>query len=292
MTGDSVTLTCAADLPEGVTGTPSFQWEGPGGGVTTVSDLESTLVIDDAQLSHAGQYMCTVTISFFNVNESIAIIVQIESPTPSIVGSRSLPLYAGTLYSLTCDHELHEAIESSAVEWTVNGGAVNTSPGRVSVVNESLVFSPVAVSDSGSYSCSLSVVAREYVVIANPQQDTPPVDIIIEDLPPPDVATNSDSQLAIGDQLDLECSVSVAPFLATQPSLRWVRDGATPLASGDGETLSYQLAVDQTSVAGEYTCQVTVEVPEIGLSVTRESETVITVQSKLNCAYFCQNPTS
>jgi hypothetical protein len=180
MTGDSVTLTCAADLPEGVTGTPSFQWEGPGGGVTTVSDLESTLVIDDAQLSHAGQYMCTVTISFFNVNESIAIIVQIESPTPSIVGSRSLPLYAGTLYSLTCDHELHEAIESSAVEWTVNGGAVNTSPGRVSVVNESLVFSPVAVSDSGSYSCSLSVVAREYVVIANPQQDTPPVDIIIE----------------------------------------------------------------------------------------------------------------
>ena len=31
MAGDIVTLTCTVTLPSGVSDTPDFQWEGPGG---------------------------------------------------------------------------------------------------------------------------------------------------------------------------------------------------------------------------------------------------------------------
>ena len=39
MAGDTVTLTCSVTLPHGVTGTPDFQWEWPGGVTLTPSCL-------------------------------------------------------------------------------------------------------------------------------------------------------------------------------------------------------------------------------------------------------------
>ena len=38
MAGDIVTLTCTITLPSGVTDTPVFQWEGPGGVIPTPED--------------------------------------------------------------------------------------------------------------------------------------------------------------------------------------------------------------------------------------------------------------
>ena len=40
MVGDSLTLICSVTLPAGVTGTPDFQWEGPG--VTATSAAPTT----------------------------------------------------------------------------------------------------------------------------------------------------------------------------------------------------------------------------------------------------------
>ena len=73
MIGDTVTLSCLADLPEWVVGTPTFQWGGPG-----VLSLGSTLVVSSIQLEGAGQYTCTVAISFFNVSKSTDILIESE----------------------------------------------------------------------------------------------------------------------------------------------------------------------------------------------------------------------
>ena len=71
MIGDSVSLTCSAELPNGVVGPPSFQWDGP-----EHDSLGSTLSINAIELGQAGQYTCTVIISFFNISESIDVSVQ------------------------------------------------------------------------------------------------------------------------------------------------------------------------------------------------------------------------
>ena len=72
MIGDFVTLTCSAALPNGVVGPPSYQWEGP----EDTSSSGSTLVFSAIELGQAGQYTCTVIVSFFNINESTDVIVQ------------------------------------------------------------------------------------------------------------------------------------------------------------------------------------------------------------------------
>ena len=68
MAGDSVTLTCSISLPSGVTGTPVFQWEGPG--VTPTPDdptssggvVSSILTLTSVSTSEAGLYSCTASL--------------------------------------------------------------------------------------------------------------------------------------------------------------------------------------------------------------------------------------
>ena len=96
----------------------------------------------------------------------------------------------------------------------------------------------------------------------------------------PQVTATSDSQLSIGDQLVLECTVSAVPHLVTQPSLKWERAPGDSLTTGIGDYLSHNLTVDKTSTAGVYTCVLTIDVLAISLLVTGESQTTLTVQSK------------
>ena len=197
MIGDTVTLSCSAVLPNGVVGPPSFQWDGPDD-----TAAGSTLVISAIELGQAGRYTCTVVISFFNISESTNITVQgtnqvilkvgvdtipftvfcaVEAPQPMIEGSHGGPLYEGTAYNLTCAHQLdNRAINSSTVEWTVNGGMVDTTQTRIATSDDRLTFNPLATSDSGSYACLLTLTTQEYVVILNPQQQPNPVEVMVE----------------------------------------------------------------------------------------------------------------
>ena len=100
---------------------------------------------------------------------------------PTIEESRSGNLYAGTSYSLSCVFDLESLpINSSEVEWTVDGNTVDISPNRISVLNESLVFSPLATSDGGSYACRLTLTGQEYVVILSNQQLSFSIGITVE----------------------------------------------------------------------------------------------------------------
>ena len=66
-----------------------------------------------------------------------------------------------------------------AVTWMVNGRAVDTTPDRISIDGATLSFSPVATSDSGRYTCELSVTASQtHVTAENSSQST--VDILVQ----------------------------------------------------------------------------------------------------------------
>ena len=49
----------------------------------------------------------------------------------------------------------------TAVTWMVDGTAVVPSPGRISTGGATLSFSPVATSDSGRYTCQLTVTTSQ-----------------------------------------------------------------------------------------------------------------------------------
>ena len=105
----------------------------------------------------------------------IVVFPTVPVPTPSITASPSTgALYAGTSLSLTCDYTLSPSVGTApptAVVWMVNGAAVDTSPGRISATGDTLSFSPLATSDTGSYTCELTVTAqRTHVTVQAPQQ--------------------------------------------------------------------------------------------------------------------------
>ena len=73
-------------------------------------------------------------------------------------------MYAGTILSLTCDYTLSPSVDTTtqtAVTWMVNGVAVDASPARISTDGATLSFSPLATSDTGSYTCTLTVTASQ-----------------------------------------------------------------------------------------------------------------------------------
>ena len=84
MAGDSVTLTCSVTLPDGVTGSPEFQWEGPGetpdpaAPSTSGQEVTSQLTLSAIRTSQAGQYTCTASLSDFIESGNKAVSVQSE----------------------------------------------------------------------------------------------------------------------------------------------------------------------------------------------------------------------
>ena len=95
-------------------------------------------------------------------------------PTPSITVSPSTgALYAGTSLSLTCDYTLSSSVDTArqtAVIWMVGGAAVDTSPGRISATGDTLSFSPLATSDTSSYTCQLTLTSQTHITVQAPEQ--------------------------------------------------------------------------------------------------------------------------
>ena len=106
-------------------------------------------------------------------------------PTPSITASSSTDaLYAGTSLSLTCDYStLSSSVNTSAqtaVVWMVGGATVDTSPGRISATGDTLSFSPLATSDTGSYTCQLNVTAQQTHVTVQASEQSAVMEITVQ----------------------------------------------------------------------------------------------------------------
>ena len=188
MAGDTVILTCSISLPSGVTGTPVFQWEGPGviddptssGGV-----VSSILTLTSVSTSEAGLYSCTASLGG-NISTNTIITVQSKvfkfqhfsvlfssAPTPTPFITHPI-LTAGTSGTLTCGYTLSTPLDMAAsATWTVNGSAV-TGDERISTDGLFLTLSPLTTSDSGTYTCTLTIISlTPHVTVLGPQQSRP-----------------------------------------------------------------------------------------------------------------------
>ena len=61
--GDDITLNCSISPPGGVSGTPFFQWEGPGVNDSNIirERLYSQVLLNEITTSQAGVYNCSVS---------------------------------------------------------------------------------------------------------------------------------------------------------------------------------------------------------------------------------------
>ena len=100
----------------------------------------------------------------------------VHLPTPSITLSLdSDSLYAGTRLNLSCNYTLSSVLVETAVQlvvtWMVNGRAIDTTSDRISTEGDTLTFSPLATSDTGRYTCELTVAEDlKYVTVEAPVQ--------------------------------------------------------------------------------------------------------------------------
>ena len=98
----------------------------------------------------------------------------IIDPTPAPFIIQSNVFIAGTSGTLSCDYApLSVAIDVNAsVTWAVNGSEVTDSrDGRISTDGLSLIFSPLTGSDSGRYTCTLSLISlTPHVTVQGPQE--------------------------------------------------------------------------------------------------------------------------
>ena len=68
LAGDIVTLECSTTLPNGVSGTPDFEWIGPGEVPSAANIIisnkvvSSSVILSSIATSQAGEYNCTATL--------------------------------------------------------------------------------------------------------------------------------------------------------------------------------------------------------------------------------------
>ena len=98
----------------------------------------------------------------------------VPAPTPFITFSNINTVYAATTLNLTCDYTLSPLVDTTAqtaVTWMVDGVAVDNSLGRISIDGATLSFSPISISDTGSYMCTVTVTTSQtHVTVQEPPQ--------------------------------------------------------------------------------------------------------------------------
>ena len=191
--GNDVTLSCSISPARGVSGTPFFQWEGPGVNDSNIirERLYSQVFLNEITTSQAGVYNCSVSHSLgymttyipVNVNSmyfykhtvivSLLSFSPVETPIPSISLSNT-PLVTGSELSLSCDYTLSSSVDVAVAEqviWTVNGSVVGPDQ-RISTDEPTLTFSPLTTSDSGSYVCTLVITApqSQHITVGSPAE--------------------------------------------------------------------------------------------------------------------------
>ena len=331
MAGESVSLTCSVTLPDGVTGTPDFQWEGPGGVTLTPTDsttsggtVSSDLTLSEISTSQAGQYTCTATLSG-SITTSTIITVQskpgyllvihvfsalspVPVPTPSISVS-STASTAGAPLTMTCDYTLSLSLSvNTAVSWMVNGSVVVTSQdGRISTDGDTLTFSPLTTSDTGSYTCTLSIAAppTPHGTVQRPMESAVEVitvqsnvhrlfsvcyySSISSSVPQPGVAVtvNNTGTLYAGTGLTLTCTVTLDSSVDNSEHVRidWgrmpeERSTVSPVmrVSGNSYTGSLTISPLVDRDDGTYTCTGTITG---GTTATNSDDISITVNGEV-----------
>ena len=103
----------------------------------------------------------------------------------------------------------------------------------------------------------------------------------------PTVTVVDDISSRAGQPLSIECSFQTLNNLIRPPIVQWMNSAGS--VQSDTSTLSFSPLL--TSHGGEYTCTVTINIPELNILLSGEGNTRITVQSKAftidTCLLIC-----
>ena len=86
-----------------------------------------------------------------------------------------------------------------------------------------------------------------------------------------------DSTVTAGDTHSVQCTVTDIPFLAVQPTAELIGPGGSVLAT---TLMTHTLDPVMTSHAGQYTCRASVMIASVGVDVSAQSSSTLTVQSE------------
>ncbi|CAH0716594.1 unnamed protein product, partial [Brenthis ino] len=254
--GETTNITVSADqitIPTGGSGTvdcnpqgyplPLIKWTkyqeafGPG-----TSQRENTLVINNAQDSDAGYYLCEGTIYGRTVVSQFVYvgIERREAPRVQIYPQGEKWVTLGTQYELHCIVE--GGIPQPAVTWDRNGGRPFSQHVQI-LQNNRLSFQTVEVNDEGEYTCTATNDAGSVSASTIIKVRSPPVITI---------SPNQYIQVIRGDRVQVTCRADGYPepevsiksstdrYLRVPPSLR-----------------SATLIITSASDDGAYTCTAT-----------------------------------
>ena len=168
-----------------------------------------------------------------------------------------------------------------------------------SIYTGSLTISPLAIQDTGTYTCSVTVTGGNNVQEASASHNVTvtgestinvlcfnPVHLYITHslaLPPPEVMISPKvSTVTAGNSHTIQCTVTDIPYLAVSPTVELIGPGDinTALAITTNLTLTHTLDPVMTSLAGQYTCRASVMIASDSVDVSGQSTSTLTVQSK------------
>ena len=91
-----------------------------------------------------------------------------------------------------------------------------------------------------------------------------------------------DTTVTAGDPLTVQCTMTVIPYLAVQPTVELLGPDGSVLATTNID-LMVDLTLDpvRTSDAGQYTCRASVVIASVSVNVSGQSSSTLTVKSEL-----------
>ena len=90
-----------------------------------------------------------------------------------------------------------------------------------------------------------------------------------------------DTTVTAGDPLTVQCTMTVIPYLAVQPTVELLGPDGSVLATTIMD-LMVDLTLDpvRTSYAGQYTCRASVVIASVSVNVSVQNSSILTVKSE------------
>ena len=210
----------------------------------------------------------------------------------------------GTELVLSCSILVHSAVDtdfSVNITWRSNPpGPLTSQYARVSQIEGSghgfsriVMFNPVNISDSASYTCTASISPKDAHSITASEQSQSTVNIMVisefifyisyvgstmyhpSGLTKPNVSRDTVNSIA-GSNFSIYCNFSVTPNLVGDLNVQWL-NSSNSLVSDNSRLLFPHLL---TSHGGNYTCKVTISIPLLNITLAGTGTTTVIVQSK------------
>ncbi|XP_019860105.1 PREDICTED: netrin receptor DCC-like, partial [Amphimedon queenslandica] len=278
----------------------------------TSSVTNYTLILDPVRFEDAGMYTCMAEFNVTGVNDTndpstatydyredsdiFNLTVDFPPVIVTISKERDDTLYAGTPFFIKCDIMLDALVTIPVTvtnQWTRDGTNVPMDSSDATITedlnmintlyhNATLMFYPLDnADDSGMYTCNVEVTApNSYMYLRNTSASAN-TSITVMATPEPVVEIVTMGMAEPGEEYMLNCTVTVVNRLIVSPVITWTKRSANNVisvppvlmtVSNVMRSLYLRFSSLNTSDAGLYTCEASINVTEISM-VARNNDT-------------------